>query len=56
MPVCGVRPSHASEIAASGIDLYAYASGELTWNILVDGFIEIYREPISLSGMAAAIR
>ncbi|WP_418668095.1 hypothetical protein [Allofournierella sp.] len=45
-----------SEIAASGIDIYAYAAGELTFNILVDGFIEIYREPITLSGMAAVVR
>lgn len=45
-----------AQILSSGKDIYGYAAGDLTYNILIDGFIEIGREPITLSGTAYAVR
>lgn len=45
-----------AQILSSGKDVYGYAAGELTYNLLIDGFIELGREAITLSGTAYAAR
>lgn len=44
-----------SQVTASGKDIYAYTAGVLTYNLLVDGFIEVGREPVNLAGYCYAI-
>lgn len=45
-----------SEITSSGKAVYARAAGELTWNLLVDGFIELARTPVELNGYCYCVR
>ncbi len=45
----------SSQITSSGKDIYAVTTGELTYNLLVDGFIEIGREAIHLEGYCFAV-
>lgn len=45
-----------SQITASQKDIRAVASGTLTYNLLVDGFIELGREQVDLEGICIAIR
>lgn len=45
----------SSQITSSGKDIYAYTAGVLTYNFLVDGFVELGREPVNLAGYCFAI-
>ncbi|MEG2929979.1 MAG: hypothetical protein RR846_10595 [Oscillospiraceae bacterium] len=45
-----------SQVGGNQKDIYAATAGDLTWNLLVDGFIELGRSPIKLSGCCYAIR
>lgn len=45
----------ASQVTSSGKDIFAYTAGVLVYNFLVDGFIEIGREPVNLAGYCYAI-
>ena len=44
-----------SEVTSSGKDIYASASGEFAYYLLVDGLIELGREAVSLSGYCYAV-
>ncbi len=46
----------SSQITSSGKDIYAVANGTLTYNLLVDGFIELGREPVHLEGYCWTVR
>ncbi len=46
----------SSQVTSSGKDIYAVTNGTLTYNLLVDGFVELGREPIHLEGYCWAIR
>lgn len=45
-----------SEVTSSGKDILASAHGELAYYLLVDGFIELGREAVNLSGSFMAVR
>lgn len=45
-----------SQITSSGKDIYAVTAGELTYNLFVDGFIELGRQSIRLDGYCYAVR
>lgn len=45
-----------SKIASSGKDIYCYTYGEIALYLLVNGVIEITREPVNMSGTAYVIR
>ncbi len=45
----------SSQITSSGKDIYAVAKGTLTYNLLVDGFIELGRKSVYLDGYCYAI-
>lgn len=46
----------SSQVTSSGKDIYAIAKGELTFNLLVDGFIEFGRKSLTLDGYCYAVR
>ena len=45
-----------SQVTSSGKAIYAKVTGELVYNLLVDGFIEIGRRSITLDGTCFAVR
>ena len=44
-----------SQVTSSGKDIFAQANGVLTYNLLVDGFIELGRESVHLEGLCSVI-
>lgn len=47
--------SSHSEVTSSGKDIYATATGELSYYLLIDGLIELGRESVRLSGYCYAV-
>lgn len=45
----------SSQVTASGKDIFAYTAGVLVYSFMVDGFIELGREPVNLAGYCYAI-
>lgn len=45
-----------SQVTSSGKDIYASASGELEYYLIVEGFIELGREFVGLDGYCYAVR
>lgn len=45
-----------SEVTSSGKDIYASATGEISYYILIDGLIELGRESVNLYGYCYAVK
>ena len=45
-----------SEITSSGLDVYCHAAGVVSGSLLIDGLMELYSEPVTISGTAWVIR
>lgn len=45
-----------SKILSGGKDIYATAVGEVVYNLYVNGYIEIGRQSVNLSGTFFAVR
>ena len=44
-----------ANLTSTGLDIQAYSAGQLSFNLLVEGVIELYRQRVELSGTAYAI-